>query len=124
MARWQAARLHHGRSWPPRKSPQPRVTGRNRFLQISSLALINSQLVCTLRSLGTVASSGGWVRASGLLLFRETLLPSELHRNAAEHEGMGIPRAAFWKEVLFATSFQSFCRPQEAVIGSRMAHLF
>src|SRR5208282_763531 len=34
-----------------------------------------------LRSLGTVASSGGWVRASGLPLFRRTLLPSELHRN-------------------------------------------
>jgi hypothetical protein len=29
-------------------------------------------------------SSGGWVRASGLPLFRRTLLPSELHRNKSE----------------------------------------
>jgi hypothetical protein len=29
-------------------------------------------------------SSGGWFRASGLLLFRETLLPSELHRKESE----------------------------------------
>ena len=29
-------------------------------------------------------SSGGWGRASGLLLFRETLLPPELHRNRTE----------------------------------------
>jgi hypothetical protein len=33
---------------------------------------------------GTRSSSGGWVRASGLLLFRETLLPSELHRNVRD----------------------------------------
>ena len=29
-------------------------------------------------------SSGGWGRASGLLLFGETLLPSELHRKQSE----------------------------------------
>ena len=32
----------------------------------------------------THGSSGGWGRASGLLLFRETLLPSELHRKRSE----------------------------------------
>jgi hypothetical protein len=32
----------------------------------------------------THGSSGGWGRASGLLLFRETLLPSELHREKSE----------------------------------------
>ena len=32
----------------------------------------------------THGSSGGWGRASGLLLFRETLLPSELHRKKSE----------------------------------------
>jgi hypothetical protein len=32
----------------------------------------------------THGSSGGWSRASGLLLFRETLLPPELHRNRSE----------------------------------------
>ena len=32
----------------------------------------------------TRGNSGGWGRASGLLLFKETLLPSELHRKQSE----------------------------------------
>lgn len=43
-----------------------------------------NQRVCTPRTSGAVASSGGWVRASGLRAFNATLLPPELHRIRSE----------------------------------------
>src|SRR5437879_1132792 len=83
MARWQAARLHHGRKVGPRASRRSyELPDLNRLLHTLHVALnpISSLYAAIV---GTVANSGGWVRASDLHGFSVTLLPTELHRSQA-----------------------------------------
>jgi hypothetical protein len=71
----------------PRASPRSHeLPDSNRLLQSMESGAEPNQQVCTLRTSGAVASSGGWARTSGLRVFSATLSPAELHRNVADRD--------------------------------------
>ena len=78
------ARLSHILIWRPHKSSQPRVAGFAPTPPHYKCGAEPNQQGCTLRSWGTVASSGGWGRTSGLRVFGAALSPPELHRNTRD----------------------------------------
>jgi hypothetical protein len=49
MARWQAARLHHGRAWPPCELPQPRETGFEPAPPDEKSGAVSQRFVCCVR---------------------------------------------------------------------------